>query len=48
MFRQEEAFIGGWQDKTIEAMQKRRFEQMVAQLPPLGSTRLENLGAGAF
>ena len=48
MFRQEEAFLGGWQDKTIEAMQKRRFEQMVAQLPPLGSTRLENLGAGAF
>ena len=48
MFRQEEAFVGGWQDKTIEAMQKRRFEQMVAQLPPLGSTRLENLGAGAF
>ena len=48
MFRQEEAFIGGWQDKTIEAMQKRRFEQMVAQLPPLGSSRLENLSAGAF
>ena len=48
MFRQEEAFIGGWQDKTIEAMQKRRFEQMVAQLPLLGSTRLENLGASAF
>ena len=48
MFRQEEAFIGGWQDKTIEAMQRRRFEQMVAQLPPLGSCRLENLGAGAF
>ena len=48
MFRQEEAFVGGWQDKTIEAMQRRRFEQMVAQLPPLGSSRLENLGAGAF
>ena len=48
MFRQEEAFVGGWQDKTIEAMQRRRFEQMVAQLPPLGSTRLENLSAGAF
>ena len=48
MFRQEETFIGGWQDKTIEAMQRRRFEQMVAQLPPLGSSRLENLGAGAF
>ena len=48
MFRQEEAFVGGWQDKTIEAMQRRRFEQMVAQLPPLGSSRLENLSAGAF
>ncbi len=48
MFRQEETFVGGWQDKTIEAMQRRRFEQMVAQLPPLGSSRLENLSAGTF
>ena len=26
MFRQEEVFIGGWQEKTVEAMQRRRFE----------------------
>ncbi|MGN0997769.1 MAG: hypothetical protein ACI4PG_12750 [Candidatus Ventricola sp.] len=48
MFRQEEVFIGGWQEKTIEAMQRRRFEQRVAQLPPLGAGRLEALPARAF
>jgi len=48
MFRQEEVFIGGWQEKTIEAMQRRRFEQMVAQLPPLGAGRLEALMPSAF
>jgi len=48
MFRQKEAFVGGWQDKTIDAMQRRRFDQMVAQLPPLGAGRLENLSYGAF
>lgn len=48
MFRQEEAFVGGWQEKTIESMQRRRFEQMVSQLPPLGAGRLETLAPGAF
>ena len=48
MFRQEEVFVGGWQEKTIEAMQRRRFEQMVAQLPPLGGGRLESLAPSAF
>lgn len=48
MFRQEEIFIGGWQEKTIEAMQKRRFEQMVSQLPPLGAGRLEALAPAAL
>lgn len=48
MFRQEEVIIGGWREKTIEAMQKRRFEQCVAQLPPLGSMRLSQLSPGAF
>lgn len=48
MFRQEEVFIGGWQEKTMEAMQRRRFEQMVAQLPPLGAGRLEVLLPSAF
>lgn len=48
MFRQEEVIVGGWQEKTIEAMQRRRFEQMVSQLPPLGAGRLEELSATAF
>ena len=48
MFRQEEVFVGGWQEKTIEAMQRRRFEQMVAQLPPLGAGRLTELSPAAF
>lgn len=48
MFRQEEIIIGGWQEKTIEAMQRRRFEQMVSRLPPLGSSRLEALAPAAL
>lgn len=48
MFRQEEVFVGGWQEKTIEAMQRRRFEQMVTQLPPLGAGRLAELSPRAF
>ena len=48
MFRQEEVFVGGWQDKTIEAMRRRRFEQMISQLPPLGSERLSMLTPGAL
>lgn len=48
MFRQEEAFVGDWQEKTIDAMQRRRFEQLVSQLPPLGSERIENLSNGAL
>ena len=48
MFRQEEIFIGGWHEKTIEAMHRRRFDQMVSQLPPLGAGRLEALSPGAF
>lgn len=48
MFRQEEVFVGGWQEKTIEAMQRRRFEQMVAQLPPLGAGRLSELSQAAL
>ena len=48
MFRQEEVFVGGWQEKTIEAMQRRRFEQMVTQLPPLGAGRLAELSPTAF
>ena len=41
MFRQEEILMGGWSDKTPEAMQKRRFEHSVKQLGPLGANRLE-------
>lgn len=48
MFRQEEVFVGGWQEKTIEAMQRRRFEQMVTQLSPLGAGRLAELSPKAF
>jgi len=48
MFRQEEFIVGGWSEKTIEAMHKRRFEQCVAQLPPLGALRLAQLSPGAF
>lgn len=48
MFRQEEIFPGGWSDKTVEAMQKRRFEQSVRQLEPLGANRLDALTPGAL
>ena len=48
MFRQEEVFVGGWHEKTIEAMLRRRFEQNVSQLPPLGASRLEALPPAAF
>lgn len=48
MFRIEESFIGGWQEKTIEAMQRRRFNQMSAQLQPLGMQRLESLSLSGF
>lgn len=48
MFRQEEVFIGGWREKTIEAMQRRRFEQRIMQLPPLGAGRLAELSPGSF
>ncbi|MBQ8617228.1 MAG: hypothetical protein IJ418_06900 [Clostridia bacterium] len=48
MFRQEEIFIGGWREKTIEAMHKRRFEQQIAQLPPLGALRLAELSPRAL
>jgi len=48
MFRQDEIIIGGWHEKTIEAMQRRRFEQMVSTLPPLGAGRLEALSPTAF
>lgn len=48
MFRQEEVFIGGWPEKTIEAMQRRRFSQMVSQLPPLGAQRLDALAPDAL
>lgn len=48
MFRQEEVFLGGWQEKTLEAMLRRRFEQSVAQLPPLGAGRLEEPMPSAF
>ncbi|MBP3427786.1 MAG: hypothetical protein J6M47_05950 [Clostridia bacterium] len=48
MFRQDEVFIGGWQEKTLEFMQKKRFDQMVSQMPPLGAARLEALDGPAL
>ena len=48
MFRQEEVFPGGWPDKTVEAMRKRRFEQSIHQMEPLGANRLETLPPGAL
>lgn len=48
MFRQADIFAGGWKDKTIEAMHKRRFESKVARLPNLGAERLENLSMDAL
>lgn len=48
MFRQEEVFVGGWREKTLEFMQRRRFEQQVAQLPPLGALRLAELSPKAL
>lgn len=48
MFRQADSFLGGWKDKTIEAMHQRRFTSRVSQLPSLGADRLENLSASAL
>lgn len=48
MFRQEEVFVGGWKEKTLESMQRRRFEQRIAQLAPLGAGRLESLSPAAL
>jgi len=48
MFRQEEVILGGWHEKTMEAMQRRRFDLMAARLPPLGTQRLEALTPGAL
>lgn len=48
MFRQEEVFVGGWQEKTIEFMQQRRFEMQAAVLPPLGAARLSALSPSAL
>ena len=48
MFRQEEVFPGGWPDKTVEAMRKRRFEQSIRQMEPLDANRLETLTPGAL
>ena len=48
MFRWEEAHFGGWNDKTIEYMEKRRFEQSIARLPSLGEAGIEVLNCAAF
>ena len=48
MFRQKEVFPGGWPDKTVEAMRKRRFEQSIRQMEPLDANRLETLTPGAL
>lgn len=48
MFRLEEVFWGGWQDKTLEAMRRRRFKQNLESLEPLEAERLEALTSGAL
>lgn len=48
MFRQEEILMGGWSDKTPEAMQKRRFEHSVKQLGPLGGEPIGSAFAGCI
>lgn len=48
MFRQEEIIFGGWQERTMESMQRRRFDQLVRQMPPLGAGRLDQLEPAAF
>lgn len=45
MFRQEELFVGGWRDKTLESMQKHRLKRLVAQMPPIETQRLHALSA---
>ena len=48
MFRQEEVFFDNWNEMTIDAMQKRRFKQMVSRLAPLGISKLETLNQKAL
>ena len=48
MFRQADTFAGGWNEKTIESMRRRRFENRVRQLSALGAESLENIGTHAF
>ena len=48
MFRMEEVILGGWREKTIDAMRRRRFEVLVSRLQPLGSQRLEMLPQREF
>lgn len=45
MFRQEEVIFGGWREKTIDAMRRRRFDLLMSQLSPLGAQRLHALSA---
>lgn len=48
MFRQKEIFVGGWEEKTLASMHRRRFENAVAQFPQLGAERLCALNTEAF
>ena len=48
MFRMEEVILGGWREKTIEAMRRRRFETMVSRLQPLGAQQLAMLSPLEF
>lgn len=48
MFRQEDSFHWDWRDKTIDSMQRRRFDQAIAQLPPLGVSSLDQLSSRAL
>jgi len=48
MFRLEETIVGGWQEKTMEAMRRRRFDAMVGRMPPMSASRLETLTPREF
>lgn len=48
MFRQAETYADRWNEMTIDAMQKRRFSQLISRLSPLSTARLDELCTDAF
>lgn len=48
MFRQNAVHFSSWHEKTLESIQRIRFEQSVSQLPQLGENRIEALSYPAL